>query len=113
MKFLFKFAFYTIIFCLVIVGIVSLVQNKQMLRDTLAQLHIAADLDTKEDQQTKLQVKETIVDYLQPVVDKFPSKEEALSYLRNNIQELRQFANGVLDKLVVSDRGIVTVGPQA
>ena len=96
-----------------VLGGLGLLKDGQALKEKLIRMHIIANSDSEKDQNVKLQVKDAIVSYLQPIMEKLPSKEEALSYLRNNVDAIEQFANQVLDKLGVSERAVVTVAPEA
>ena len=71
-------------------------QDKRILREDLIRLHVVANSDSAKDQELKLQVKNAIVAYLQPLVEDFTDKDEALAYINDNITSIEQVANEVL-----------------
>lgn len=86
-----------IIYC--VASSVGLIADKAQLKNELIRLHIVANSDSAEDQAVKLQVRDAIVAYLQPAVQKFTDKEEAYRYIRENLQNLEETANKVLKDL--------------
>ena len=96
-----------------IIGGFDLWKDRQLLKEKLIRLHIIGNSNSQEDQDIKLQLKDAIVSYLQPVVEKLPSKEDAINYLNDNVENIEKFANQVLDRLGVSDRAVVTIAPEA
>lgn len=99
-------------FILALLGIWDLWTDRQSLEENLIRLHVVANSDSEEDQQIKLQVKDAVVNYLQPIMENFPSKEEAMQYIRENISDLQELSNRVLDSLGVKDRAKVTLQPE-
>lgn len=93
-------------------GVFSLLQDKQVLQDELLRLHVVGNSNSAEDQQIKLQLKDAIVTYLQPIVEKIPTKQEAVDYIRKNLDALEAFSNRVLDSLGVIDRAKVSLQPE-
>lgn len=93
-------------------GVFSLLQDKQVLQDELLRLHVVGNSNSAEDQQIKLQLKDAIVTYLQPIVEKIPTKQEAVDYIRKNLDALEAFSNRVLDSLGVTDRAKVSLQPE-
>ena len=90
------------VICAIVYALASsagLIADKAQLKNELIRMHIVANSDSAEDQAVKLQVKDAIVAYLQPVMQKFTNKEEALSFIRENLQKLEQMANQVLKDL--------------
>ena len=53
----------------------SLWQDRRALQENLVRLHVVANSDSQQDQQIKLQVKDAIVAYLQPIMNQFTNKE--------------------------------------
>ena len=88
-------------------------QDKKTLQENVIRLHVVANSDTKEDQQVKLQVKDAVVTYLQPLVEQFSDKEQAMEFVADNLSSIQQVANGVLVKLGESDRATVYLGQEA
>jgi stage II sporulation protein R len=93
-------------------AIKELWQDKRSLRENLVRLHVVANSDSEEDQKVKLQVKDAIVAYLQPIMEKVPDKDEAMQYIRENLSDLQALCNDVLTRLGVSDRAKVTLQPE-
>ena len=79
-------------------------QDRQVLEDNVIRLHVVANSDSDVDQKVKLQVKDEIVQYLQPIIEQFPNKYEAMEYIRNNISTLQELSNDVLIKLGVKSK---------
>ena len=106
-----------LVLCLVLIGavliVVNLYQDRQTLKDNLIRLHVVANSDSGEDQCIKLQVKDAIVSYLQPIMEQFPTKEEAMEYIRSNLSVIQDLSNQVLEKLGVKERAQVTLEPEA
>ena len=90
----------------------NLWQDKKSLQENLVRLHVVANSDSQEDQQIKMQVKDAIVSYLQPVMSQFATKEQAVEYLKNNLNKLQELANQVLEKLGVDHSAVVTLTPE-
>lgn len=90
----------------------NLWQDKKTLQENLVRLHVVANSDSQEDQQMKTQVKDAIVSYLQPVMSQFTSKEQAVEYLQNHLNELQELANKVLDKLGDAHSAVVSLTPE-
>ena len=106
-----------LVLCLVLIGavliVVNLYQDRQTLKDNLIRLHVVANSDSGEDQCIKLQVKDAIVSYLQPIMEQFPTKEEAMEYIRSNLSVIQDLSNQVLEKLGVKERAQVTLESEA
>lgn len=90
----------------------SLWQDRRALQENLVRLHVVANSDSQQDQQIKLQVKDAIVAYLQPIMNQFTNKEQAIEYLRENLGSLQELSNQVLDKLGVAHRAVVSLMPE-
>lgn len=112
MKKIFKFVLCIVLIC-AIIETIDVWKDKQFLQNTLIRLHIVGNLDSVEDQQIKLQIKDAVVDYLKPIIDRFPTKKEAMDYIHENLPALETFSNGILDALGVNDREKVTLQPQS
>ncbi len=98
MKMILKFGLfcafvYVLLFC------AGLLSDKAQLSSELIRMHVVANSDSEEDQAVKLQVKDVLVSYLQPVMEKLTNKEEAYQYIQEHLQELEEVANGFLSEL--------------
>ena len=109
----FMFKVIKLLICVVLVfgimSIMNLYQDRQTLKENLLRLHIVANSDSQYDQQVKLQVRDAITAYLQPITEKFSNKDEAMAYIRDHITELEDLTNRVLEKLGVKDRATVSL----
>ncbi len=86
-----------IIYC--IASFTGLMRDKVQLHDKVIRMHIVANSDSKEDQEVKLQVRDAILSYLQPVIEKFTDKEQAYQFVQDNLQKLEEVANLALRDL--------------
>lgn len=93
-----------------VVFLIDALQDKQILQENLIRLHVIANSDVQEDQRIKLQVKDAVVGYLQPLVENFADKEQAMEFVSNNIVSIQQVANDVLVNLGVDDCAVVSLG---
>jgi len=82
--------------CLFTVG--GIIADKQQLKQGVVRLHVLANSDLQCDQEQKLQVKDAIVSYLQPKLQQFENKSQAMQYLQEQIPNLEALANTVLEK---------------
>lgn len=94
---------------LMVLGIWAVKADKELLKQNVLRLHVVGASDSQEDQALKLQVKDAIVTYLQPVVSSLPNTEQVRSYLENNLGKLEEVANRVLEKAGSTDRAVATL----
>jgi len=87
-------------------------QDKKALQENLIRLHVVANSDTKEDQEIKVQVKDAVVAYLQPLVDGFTDKKQAMEFVADNLSSIQQVANAVLQEQGKEDRAAVYLGSE-
>ena len=106
-----------VLLCLLLAGgvlsAVNLYKDRQSLKENLIRLHVVANSDSPEDQRIKLQVKDAVVSYLQPILEQFPTKEQAMDYIRQNLSTLQDVSDKVLEKLGVKEKSQVTLEPEA
>ena len=93
--------------------IADLWQDKKCLQENLIRLHVVANSDSQEDQAVKLQVKDAIVNYLQPITEQFTNKEQAMQYIREHLSDLQELANNVLRELGENVQAVVTLDKEA
>lgn len=74
----------------------TIAADKQELQENVIRLHVVADSDSQQDQQVKLQVRDALTAYLQPILDQLPDMDAARAYLETQLPELEQIANDVL-----------------
>jgi len=111
MKKIIKLTVFIFLLC-TILGIKDLWQDKQSLKENLVRLHVVANSDSEEDQRIKLQVKDAITEYLQPILQNCPTKEDAMEYIQENLSTLQALSNDVLERLGVRDQAVVTLQPE-
>ena len=108
MKKIFKF-----IICIILIysvlGAFDLKKDLQVIKNELIRLHVVANSDSEEDQQIKLQVKDAVTNYLQPIMEKIPDKEQAMQYIRNHLADLQELSNRVLKQLGAEEQANVTL----
>ena len=92
----------------VILGSISVLRDKKALRESLIRLHVVGNSDSDEDQNIKLRLKNAVTEYLQPIMDELPTKEEAMDYIKENINAIQTFSNQFLDSIGEEDRATVT-----
>lgn len=85
-------------------------QDKCSLQDTLVRLHVVADSDSYEDQQLKQKVKDAIVAYITPYMKDMDTREKALTFLGEHLEEIRIVGQQVLEEAGVSDDIQVLLG---
>ena len=109
-----KFIKILIYVCLLIsaLWVADVWQDKKALQENLIRLHVVGNSNSQEDQQIKLQVKDTIVDYLQPLVDDFKDKEQTIAFIADNLSSIQQVANAALKELGEDDRAVVYLGSE-
>lgn len=90
----------------------ELVSDRMALDEGLIRLHVVANSDTQQDQDIKMRVKEAIVEHLAPVMQTFSSKEEARSYLEDNLSKIQDIANEVLLKCGQEAAALVTLAQE-
>lgn len=88
-------------------------QDKMLLQENLIRLHVVANSDSQEDQAVKLQVKDAIIAYLQPIVEDFDDKEQTMEFIADNLSSIQRIANGVLAELGESQSAVVSLGTEA
>ncbi len=84
-----------------------------MLSENLIRLHVVADSDSQKDQENKLHVRDAIVEYLQPRLEKFTDMEAAKAYIQQQLPKLQELANEALQGLGDSCEAIVTMAKEA
>ncbi len=91
----------------------SLWQDKKALREDLLRLHVVANSDSQQDQEIKHQLKDAVIAYLQPIMDRFSDKEQATAYLKEHLIDLQELSNQVLEKLGTAHRAVVSLMPES
>ena len=76
-----------------------LLSDKAALQDNILRLHVVANSDSDEDQQQKLSVRDSIIDYLQPKLEGLVDKEQVMSLIEEELPRLKQIAQETLETL--------------
>ena len=79
-----------------ILGIVALYKDCQYIKKNVIRLHVVANSDAPQDQTLKLQVKDYVVEKLQPIISEFPNKEQAEKYIKENLSIIKQISQDAL-----------------
>lgn len=108
MKKLMKWAIIPVLL-LTILEFTELASDKMCLHDDLIRLHVVANSDSAEDQALKLQVRDAIVNRLEPAMQIAADKDQAHAYILQNLKELETAANQVLQEQGSYDRATVTL----
>ena len=103
----------SIILVLTFVGLYRSWQDRQTLNENLIRLHVVANSDSSEDQETKIMVRDAVVEYLQPIMEQFPTKEQAMGFIRENLSALEDIANDILAKIGAKETAVVSLEPEA
>ena len=91
----------------------SLIQDKQQLRDGLIRFHVVANSDTEHDQAVKLQVRDAVLKSLQEDLNAVADVETARAYLQENLPKIRTIANETLEAVGFDGEAIVTLCKEA
>ena len=78
--------------------VLSLAADKRQLQEDLIRLHVIGNSNTVADQSQKLQVRDAVIEYLQPLTLQLASKEEVMSFLNEHLNEIASVANEALAK---------------
>lgn len=89
------------------------VSDKQTLKEDVLRLHVIADSDSAEDQQTKLQVKDAIVEFLTEKLEGVTDQQTARQVVTENLDRIEAVANYVLTQLGVERTASVSLGKEA
>lgn len=94
--------FFTIIILLAIFLILNLVSYSNYvfagLQDNIFRLHIIANSDSKEDQDLKLAVRDSVIDYMESL-NSSTNKEETISTVQAHIDDIQKVAQNKIEEL--------------
>ena len=82
--------------CLIVVSNLDIAQ--QIDKDSLIRIHVLANSNSETDQQLKLQVKDDVVRYLQPMLEQSHSIEESRTIIQNHMPQIEQTARRTLQQ---------------
>lgn len=112
MRFLIKLVVFAMVASCLLEGW-SLGRDHQKLTDDLIRLHVVAASDTAEDQQTKLQVRDAVIGFVDEAMTHVMTPEEAKAWVEANLPGIQQAANDVLDQLGSAYEAVVTFTREA
>ncbi len=88
--------------CLMLcVSLARLLADKEKLSNEVIRLHVVANSDSDYDQNIKLQVRDSVIDYLQSTMDHVSDADQARDCIREKIPQLTAAANHTLKMLGV------------
>lgn len=88
--------------CLMLcVSLARLLADKEKLSNEVIRLHVVANSDSDYDQNIKLQVRDSVIDYLQSEMDHVSDADQARACIREKIPQLTAVANHTLRTLGV------------
>lgn len=76
-------------------------QENQIQKDLAAQIvrfHVRANSDSEADQQLKLKVKDAVITYLKPMLEKSQSLSESKQILNSHIEDIKYTAENVIEE---------------
>ena len=91
----------------------SVLSNKEQLRQNLIRFHVVANSDSEWDQNVKLKVRDAVVESLREEMDTIADMEAARVYLSENLPKIQQIANETLDALGVREDAVVSLCREA
>lgn len=66
--------------------------------DEVLRLHVIANSDEEKDQEVKLKVRDKVLEYINLNCDKIKNKQDALSFVTNNSDNIKKIAEDVLQE---------------
>lgn len=96
---------FIIIFSILIIGCTSsnMVNNNnseelnyEEVKNSLIRFHVIANSDTNEDQSLKLKVRDEVINYLYPYLNKSDSLDDSREIIKNNFEEVKLIAEKVI-----------------
>ena len=91
----------------------TVLADRQSLNENVIRLHVVAASDSEEDQQIKLQVRDALIETLQPGMDGLADADAAKEYLRSRLEDLKETANRILTEAGSEDQATVTLAKEA
>ena len=72
------------------------IHGEEKIYESVVRLHVLANSDTEEDQALKLKVRDAVLSYTSPKIIDAKTREEAISILQENMEEIKSIANNVI-----------------
>ncbi|KIL08736.1 stage II sporulation protein R [Clostridium botulinum] len=70
--------------------------NYEEVKNSLIRFHVIANSDTNEDQSLKLKVRDEVINYLYPYLNKSDSLDESREIIKNNFEEVKLISEKVI-----------------
>lgn len=108
--------FCRILICLctaVLFWTMTLIKDKQTIREELIRFHVVANSDTEADQSVKLLVRDAVLNSIREDLGKISDIEEAKAYLRENLPKIENISNKTLELAGFDERAMVTLCKEA
>ncbi len=83
----------------VIVFVGTVFSDKAALHDNLIRLHVVAASDSQEDQAIKLQVRDSVLAFLDAGLEGLEDMQEVKAYIQDKLPEIQRIANKTLESL--------------
>ena len=88
----------------------ALERQQQRISDAMIRIHVVANSDSEQDQQTKLTVRDAVLEAAKPMLEQAESQAEARAILVKHLCELEAAANKRLMSLGIREEAKVTLG---
>lgn len=90
---------YVVLLALVCLIVISNIEISERIdKDSVIRIHVLANSNSEADQQLKLQVKDDVVRYLQPMLEQSGSIEESRQIIQNHLPQIEQTARRALQQ---------------
>lgn len=86
-------------FCVLSIFVVTFWREQSMQREIASQIlrfHVLANSDTQEDQEEKMEVKNAVTNYLQPMLENAKSKEETIECVKKQLYNIEETAQKIV-----------------
>ena len=105
-----KIGFVYILFAVFSLGIADLAMDLWTLESGVIRLHVVGASNDGADQERKLKVRDAVLTYLQPMLDEAQDRQEALSLLEEQRDQIDEVAERTLRELGCEDAVTVSLG---
>ena len=91
----------------------TVLADRQTLDENVIRFHVVANSDSEADQAVKLQIRDGVIAYLQPILAELPSAAEVKAWLEGHLEDVKAVADGILAENGFADTASVTVRKEA
>lgn len=88
-----------LVLCASIFFVGNLVSDREKLENELVRLHVVGASNSDHDQSIKLQIRDAILQALEPMLDGLTDPEQVKSYIQSHLPEIEAAANKALEEL--------------